>query len=195
MVINRLYWRHNPYLNSTYEKQSSDWSIKPSRSMLEGRVLRVWNFSWRRWLQDYTHKAVLSWVIYLLHLHNYLLGIISYQLLVASYILVFEASYKFHKTINPYRANFEQNSLSTSSQTEAHLLSSCYEDNYDQIILLAAVCFFFKIYFIYLFMCAFVRERICVRVYVCMLYTCSLTGLPVHIQSPEEVSDPPGLCS
>lgn len=45
----------------------------------------------------------------------YLLGIISYQLHVESYSLLFEANYNFHKTINSYRANFEESSLNTSS--------------------------------------------------------------------------------
>lgn len=169
MVIKLLDGRHNSYSYSIHEKQSSDWSIKPSRSTLEGRVLRVMEFllmedGYRIIHTRLFYPELFNCSIYII----YLLGIISYQPWLAFYILLFEASYKFNKTINSYRANFEQNSLSTSSRTEAHLLSSCYADNCDQIIVLSAVCCFFKIYFIHLFMCVFVRERICVRVYECM---------------------------
>lgn len=56
------------------------------------------------------YPALFNCSIYII----YLLGIISYQLHVESHILLFEANYNFHKTINSYRANFEEDSLNTS---------------------------------------------------------------------------------
>lgn len=61
----------------------------------------------------------------------YLVGKISYQFHVESYVLLFEATYNFHKTINSYRTNFEEDSLNTSSWTDVHLLCSCYADSQD----------------------------------------------------------------